>query len=89
MFSIKVSRWRHGDEKLRTIGVLSCVCLKPWLVRARSLMDSTTHHGEQKRLSVVHREGFILELFAVDGFTSGSCGTRVIKLNTLNMVSDN
>ena len=86
MFSIKVSRWRHGDEKLRTIGVLSCVCLKPWLVRAQSLMDSTTHHGEQERLSVVHREGFILEFFAVDGFT---CHTRVIKLNTLNLVSDN
>lgn len=52
-------------------------------------MDSNTHHGEQERLRVLHMESFILKFFAVDGFTSGSCDTSVIRLNTLNMASDN
>jgi hypothetical protein len=45
-------------------------------------MDSTTHHGEQEGLGVLHIESFIVKFFAVDGFTSGSCDTMVIKINT-------
>jgi hypothetical protein len=36
------------------------------------MWTAAAHHGKKERLGMLDREGFVLELLAIDGFASGS-----------------
>lgn len=39
-------------------------------------LRAAAHHGKKKRLRMLDREGFVLELFTIDGLATGSYSTR-------------